>query len=532
VASDGPFWTGVFDAVQKQGKSPAPKDPKSPSDVYLANLNKVDRDPRDGTWYLLFDMVPAEASLLALGGRSGDGSPPPIVPTILFHATEVLQPNVYAALGLESTDEPAEGSWYVLYLQPDGDPKTDVTGELYHPDADFGAGVTYKTWHIAAADLMSVPMQKGPDVILGAPPAGPGAARQGTLATKRPKTYKPVQGTGIIKLRRFKAFKRSAVLLPLRRVRPPPPPPPPPPPAGFGAIGVMDVGQGGCNLVFDRNLEPAVYYDVGYPLGFFRNSLPFTMRADLPGQWLGPIYQNTANTLQIVLSHWDWDHWRLGACPANGLGQHLAQLPWMAPNQPMGPTATVFANALPLATSVPLGAPAQALGNGIVRYSNVAPPGATPAMLINNSGLSLQIPVDLAGQPGVPVLLTGDGNFSGLPLAARAGLAGIGAVHHGSGNHGADQNLPAAPFFGPGYIAYSYGISAVTGNHAYGFPAPAAVVNYVAAQWTAPNAQTTAEGANINVGPAAHGNIRMGDQGALHANYQNTAFFAVGHALP
>ena len=292
----------------------------------------------------------------------------------------------------------------------------------------------------------------------------------------------------------------------------------------------MDVGQGGCNLIFDRNLEPVLYYDCGYPLGFFRASLPLTMRADLPG-YLGPIWQNSTNTLRVVLSHWDWDHWRLGPIP-NGGGHSLGQRPWMVPVQPMGPTATNFANAHPNMIRVPAGAPAQALDEGIVRYSNVPPLFAPAAMLINNSGLSLRIPVDLAGQPAAPVLLTGDGNFSGLAPPARASLVGIGAVHHGSGNHGADQNLPAAPFFGPGYIAYSYGISAVTGNHAYGFPAPAAVANYNIAQWTAPNAQTTAEGANINVGPAAHGNIRMGNQGALGVNYQYSAFFPIGHALP
>jgi hypothetical protein len=526
LATGGPFWNGVFDAVQKQGKSPPPDKPKSPSDVYFANLNKADKDPRDGSWYLLFDMVPAEAALLGLGDRSGDGSPPPPLPTILFHATEALQQNVYGALGLGSGDEPAEGSWYALYLQPGGDPKTDVTGELYHPDADFGAGITYKTWHIAAADLMFVPVQKGPDVVLGLPPTGASSALE-TAGAKKPRTYAGVRAIGVPKARRFRGFKRRRAITALRRV----PPPPPAPPAGSGAIGVMDIGQGGCNLVFDRNLEPFVYYDAGYPLGFFRNSLPLTMRADLPGQFLGPIYQNAGGNLSLVLSHWDWDHWRLGNY-TSAAANSLAQLPWTVPHQPMGPTATGFLNGLANAVVVAGGAPAQALGNGMICFKNVPPVGAIAAVLINNSGLSVRIPVDLAGQPAAPVLLTGDGNISGLPLAARFGLAGIGAVHHGSGNHGADQNLPAAPFFGPGYIAYSYGISSVTGNHAYGFPVPAAVANYHAANWTAPNAETTAEGANINAGPAAHGNIRMGNQGALHGNYLHTAFFAIGHALP
>jgi len=529
--ANGEFWGSVFDAVQSQGKSPPPTDPKSPSDVYFANLNKVDQDQVDPTqWYLMFDMVPAEAMLLGFSDKSGDGTPPPLLPTIVFHAAAVLQSNVYSVLGLDSNDEPAEGSWYVLYLQPGGDPKTDVAGELYAPDFDFGAGPTYKTWRIAAAELMYLPTQKGPDVILGLPPT---SGLQGKPTGKTPQTYGRVKTqVGIRKAWRFKGFKRRRAIVPLRVLPVPPPPPPPPPPPGSGAIGVMDVGQGGCNLIFDRNLEPILYYDVGYPLGFFRSSLPATMRADQPGTFLGPIYQNNANNLSVLLSHWDWDHWRLGAYTSGG-GASLGQRPWVAPQQPMSPTAANFVNGHGNMVLVPAGTPPQLIANGMIFFKNVPPMGANHAMLVNNSGLSLRIPVDLAAGVASSVLLTGDGNFNGLPGPAWANLTGIGAVHHGSAAHGAAANLPPNAAAGTGYIAYSYGINA-NGNHAYGFPAAAAVAAYRGppATWRAPTEQGTAEGANLNVGPVAHGNIRMGNQGALNVAYQNSAFFAVGHALP
>jgi hypothetical protein len=47
-----------------------------------------------------------------------------------------------------------------------------------------------------------------------------------------------------------------------------------------------------------------------------------------------------------------------------------------------------------------------------------------------------------------------------------------------------------------------------------------------------PTQESTAEGANLNVGPVAAGNIRVGDQGALPAAYAATAFAAISSALP
>src|SRR6187399_1865183 len=119
-------WNSVFQSVQSQGKSPTPADPKSPTDVYFAYLDKADLDRSDGSWYLMFDMVPAEAALLGLAGSTGDGMAPPALPTIIFHAHGVTQAAVWEALQLSGSDEPAEGSWYAIYLQQGGDPQTQV----------------------------------------------------------------------------------------------------------------------------------------------------------------------------------------------------------------------------------------------------------------------------------------------------------------------------------------------------------------------------------------------------------------------
>lgn len=514
----------VFKAVQSQGKSPSRDNPKSPTDAYFAYLDKADWDPSDSVWYLMFDMIPAEAALLGLAGDTGDTMPPPILPTIIFHATQVSKAAVYEALQLGSDDEPAEGSWYAVWLQEGGDPKTQVVGDLYHPDTDFVPNSpTYGQWYIGAADLIALPIPPKRDALLGPPgtPRGPRATPKAV-----PRTYGPIRKFGITKPRRYRPHKKLITLV-LRNI----PPPPPPPPPGHGALGVMAIGQGGFNLVFARGtLEPVFYYDAGYPLGFFHATVPPPMDVNLVGAgYAGPIMQNAAINLYVILSHFDWDHWRFGAyVDANGAS--LGQLNWTVPVAPMGGTAAAWlANVN--AAGIPAFAPPQAGANGLVIYK-LQPGGGPPAFIINNSGLAVRVPVDIAGVPAAGVLLTGDGNFNLLPGPALAGLHVIGAVHHGSNNHGAAANQPAAPGGTTGRIAYSYGINPANGNHAYHFPDPNAVAAYQGANWGPPTEQATAEGANINVGPSAPGNIRIGDQNNLPAGYNATAFFAIGYALP
>lgn len=521
-------WDDVFQTVQGQGKSPSSNDPKSPSDAYFAYLDKADWDATSNNWFLMFDMVPAEAALLGLkGDDNGDMAPPPL-PTILFHAHGVTKDAVYAALQLSGSDEPAEGSWYALYLQQGGDPQTDLVGDLYHPDLDFTpTRPDYKQWSVAAALLIALPSADKSGPLLVPPPSEHRRRQTEAVGAKAtPRTFKGVAGLRVQKANRFKPWRKQRPIRYRRIVVIQPPPPPPP---GLGALGVMSIGQGGFNLFLDRGTrEPLFYYDAGYPLFFFLSSVPAQMRTTDPG-YLGPIMQNTAGSLDVILSHWDWDHWRFGAF-TNGAGQSLGQLQWTVPFQAMGPSAVNFLAGIN-AVVIPAGTPPQALANGVLLFKMQAPPGALPAFVINNSGLALRAPVDIAGTQSAGTLLTGDGNFNLLPMIATAGLHVIGAVHHGSNNHGAAAAIPAAPGGTTGRIAYSYGITA-GGAHAYGFPNAFAVAAYRLANWNAPTEEATAEGPNINVGPTARGNIRVGDQGALPVAYAGTAFAAIGYALP
>lgn len=330
----------------------------------------------------------------------------------------------------------------------------------------------------------------------------------------------------------------------MRKLNPPPyvPPPhvipPPPPPPPIRSIGVFDIGQGNCNLLLDNNLEPLVYYDIGYPLWFFLNSVPPNMRVGNPA-FQGPILQNTTGTLEVILSHWDYDHWRMGGYAA------MNNMNWIVPVQPVGPTALAFWNSVPVWNRFifPPGTPFIATPNLLLMDCQPTP-GMAPPAIMNNTGIALlmytRLPtVDMAWNT---VLLTGDANCnSAYAVHPNFGpLTGLLAVHHGSNTHGAAANLPvqAAGYGGQGRVFYSYGVSSVTGAHAYGFPNALAVNAYRAAGWgiagvpANTNECGTAEGFQINAGGLAQrGNIRVADNTALPAFYNYSAFSVLHHQV-
>lgn len=374
----------------------------------------------------------------------------------------------------------------------------------------------YGTWTLSAAAMISMPQLVGDGQVnfYGPPPqqAGPAALGNGN------------GGGGVKRSRLSDNFQTAHKKV--KTVAPPPPPPP-----AYNSVCVEDVGQGNCNLLIDGTNEPRLYYDVGYPLWFYRNTAPANLNAGAVAP-SGPIPQNTAGTLEVILSHWDWDHWRLAAIwPA------LQALPWVVPVQPVGGASlNFFNNNLPNCFVVPVGF-ANAIALGLYTlYRAFPPPGAHPAMVMNNTGLALGVTTRLPAVAPLPyqVVITGDANFSSLPapFPAAPNITGITAVHHGSNAHGAANNLPLPtwPYVGQGRIAYSCGLSP-TGYRPYNFPNPAAIPNYQASGWTAPNEMDTPEGAGIRTGVMNRGNIRMGNQTPLAAAYNVTAFFNYPHPL-
>lgn len=376
----------------------------------------------------------------------------------------------------------------------------------------------YGTHHIVSAELLSLPQWTKRGLVSARPPDGfPGLTRRLNGPIRRQRL-----------VHRYHPYARPGRLPPA-----PPLPPPPPPLPPIAAVGVMDVGQGNCNLLFNQALDAVTYYDVGYPLWFYVGSLP-------PNIGLGPIMQNQAGNLEIVLSHWDWDHWRLGHVAG------LNGLPWRYPNQPVGPTAANFMTTLPggVPGAVPGGVVYPAMTPFLIfpNYTlyQCQPAGAMmPAGLMNNTGIAMSVQTNLpVGDPAWHrVMLTGDANFDSVPPLhpVYPGLTGITAVHHGSIAHNAAANLPnpVAPYAAVGRIAYSYGVRLSGGGawvHCYGFPVPAAVGNYHAAGWN--NEAATAQPViNGPLPPPNRGNIRMGNQGPLPVFYGGNAFSAFQYGL-
>ena len=110
--------------------------PLSDSNQYYGFLSKADQDWETGLWDVLFEVLPAEWAANALA-RSGDDVNiiAPIGPASLYHLPAVDQNALLQILGLKTTDDLAEGSWYLLQLEKQD--KGTVNGMLYDPDIDM-----------------------------------------------------------------------------------------------------------------------------------------------------------------------------------------------------------------------------------------------------------------------------------------------------------------------------------------------------------------------------------------------------------
>lgn len=317
------------------------------------------------------------------------------------------------------------------------------------------------------------------------------------------------------------------------------PPPAPAPPAlpTVSSLAVLDVGQANWNMLIDgATHEPVLYFDCGRPLNLYRGSMPPSLQYWNPATYEGPILQNTAGTLRVMLSHWDFDHWGFaGVRPPPGRVNPLRTFHWTVPNQAIGPAGHKFFDSIPAAnrSTHPPNVSETAIFSNARIYQCKPRPGAAHDVMMNNSGLALGVLIDFGGPQAEWVISTGDANFPTLPNWPLVNVSGIVAVHHGSGHHGA-ADRPNIPEFlgGRGRIAYSYGVDHGGMRRCYNHPSESAIANYRARNWM--NEVSTVEGPQIHdhlpPNPVLRGNIRMGDQTALQ-NAGGTAFNLFPYAL-
>ncbi|MEA2940229.1 MAG: hypothetical protein QOD09_758 [Bradyrhizobium sp.] len=449
----------TFKAIAGKGEVYNKED--SPTDRYYAFLTEVEDifDSKGGKklWSAEFEMVPFEWMESAILSQSeATRSPPPPGP-VTFLVFDDAPPEEVAKALATPVEEVLEGDWYIITLGK--------------------GGLAAKRVGTARGSPVQSLKAKGTKV-----------DRRRTQ--KLNKRFKPLG-----KFSTAKVIKLLAALLPRE-------------------IGVMDVGQGSCNLIYNDQGVPQLYVDLGLPLFFNWGSVP-------PVNALGNVEILTPgpclhNNPPVILTHYHWDHYAMASWSANSAA--LVNRDWIFPNQVAPPAAwptllNIAAAANGHAHVFP------ALLAGIVgNYVNIiqcVPGPGIAAGNLNNSGLAVVVRID-DPPAATRALLTGDAAFQSIPgVGAIAALRWMPATHHGSGTDlipPAAPPVPAPQVANQGRIAYSYGIMG-GGVHCYGHPSAAAVPIYQAAGWGVGGVgggfvASTAE-TGPNSGVAGRGNILM-----------------------
>lgn len=479
--------------------------PFSPSNKYWAFLSKIDYSDgiNPNNFDVLFEVIPQECGNARYPKYDVTVKvTPPVDPASLFFLHEVDIQSLKTALGASTIDE---GQWFLVSLIP-GE-SGNLVGDFFDPDIDIDKSVT-----VLPPDKPIPPKgNKGYylrySMFFCPDPTDSFSVERRKRQKQRYMPYSTSYRVG--KQRRMIPKKSSNIhggglTLPVLPATP------------ITSVGVMNVGQGSCNLIRDNTGEPVAYYDIGIPLPFYMQSAPNQLKVANP-LYQGPIMNNTTGNLVVVLSHWDWDHWRLGRTAG------LNTLDWLVPQQPIGPAAIAFWATVPAAQKNvwPVAfAGAIAVGSISVRKCT--------GFTINDSGLAVIVPIALpsAGPLISYMVMTGDASFVNVPLPAivQASVSSITAVHHGSSAGNALINIPQSLGQSLGLplahnnLAYSYGFyinAAGLPRHPYGFPTAAAVAAYQAQGWVLNppgpimHTQNTAETSpNSNV--ASYGNYLVG----------------------
>jgi hypothetical protein len=450
----------AFDVVARKGGTYDKED--SPTDRYYAFLFDVENavNPKSGTkmWSVQFEMVPFEwMEAAVLSQQESTRSPPPSGPATLLAFDDAAPDDIAKALSTP-VDEIVSGDWYVITLGRGG-----LAAQRARP--------------VAVPSVQRV-RAKGFKV----------APRRMQKLNGR---FRPVS--------RFSYNALVAILKALMAPR---------------EIGVMDVGQASCNLIYDALGSPQFYVDVGMPMFFnFASRPPANGLGNIEIVMPGPCLQNNPT---VIITHFHFDHYGMAWTSANAGA--LMDRNWLIPNQVVGPVAWLVINAVNASPNGQAHVFPVALAGLVGGYVNViqcAPAlGMAPGNL-NNTGLAVVVRLNDLVQ--THCLLPGDAAFQAIPgVAAIAGLRWMTASHHGSDTDLipaiGPSPIPAPDIVNQGRIAYSYGINGGPpfGFHCYGHPDPPAVAAYIGIGWgTAPAfVDCTAEtGPNSNV--AGRGNILM-----------------------
>lgn len=180
-------------------------------------------------------------------------------------------------------------------------------------------------------------------------------------------------------------------------------------------ITALDVGQAAC-VAFHAGNRCVGYFDVGAPLYFHERSFN-------PDFW-----HVVPESGFVLLSHWDFDHYAL----ALKRRPELKNLSWYAPEQPIGPSARRFQQAL---------GDRLTLISGDSRIGDISLAQATGVdpRDRNATGYVMRIQ-DTRGA----VLLTGDADYDVLPNGFAENVSALLMPHHTGGSSAPPPTFPGA----------------------------------------------------------------------------------------
>ena len=450
-----------FKAIARKGEVYDKED--SPTDRYYALLTEVENvtysEGGKKLWSIDFEIVPFEwMESAVLSQTEATRGPPPSGPASLLAFDEAAPDDIAKAL-TTPVDEVVEGEWYIITLGK--------------------GGVAAKRANAVA--LPSIRQVKA----------------KGFKAPRRQQRKLNMRFRPVFRFSAKDLKKLLAGLVPRE-------------------IGVMDVGQAGCNLVYDDQGVPQFYVDVGFPLFPNLASLPpanglGNIEIHNPGPCLG-------NNPAVILTHFHWDHYAMARVSTNAGA--LVDRNWIVPNQVAGGAAWVFLNNILASPNGQLHVFPVALAGivgGNVNVIQCVPVLGIAAGNLNNSGLAAV--VKMTNLLPNRTLLPGDAAFQAIPgVGAIVGLRWMTATHHGSDTDliplVGPSPIPAPQVVNQGRIAYSYGINGgVGGLHCYGHPDAPAVAAYQGRGWGVGGVgggfvASTAE-TGPNSGVAGRGNIMM-----------------------
>jgi len=436
----------------------------SPKCRYYAFLSKIeDVSPKDmpiedQTWAALFEIVPYEWIESLPEEIWESKSPLPISPASLIETDETKASDFAEALNA-NVGEIDEGNWYIIEdIEPleEGSPRPAervsngkrIRGKRSRPD---GRG---KSANTSAGGL--------------APPPD----RRRKLAAK----FLPDGALNYTEI-----SNKMGAQVP-------------------SAMGVMDVGQASCNLVYNELGNPIFYSDLGVPTPRYRESIPDFANPKLIEPGPGPCL---ANFPFVILSHWDLDHCLMAECSTNK--NDICNLIWLVPRQQIGTEGyNIFRR---------------------LNHGHVWPADRTNPLVINNrlkiikcvgrtintSGLAVAVKIRLSDRSERWALLPGDATFQFIPGVDDIHYDWITASHHGSDHELKLRNIPEPRENSRGRIAYSYGIMA-NGDHCYHHPSPVAMDKYKEKGWGTTDDKVSAtaqKGPRSPEIPRERGNIMM-----------------------